>query len=41
MFMTTSNGTRAIENSANGSKNFYKMTFLNVESVAKNIRREC
>ncbi|EHO81920.1 2-phosphosulfolactate phosphatase [Fusobacterium ulcerans] len=40
MFMTTSNGTRAIENSANGSKKLFIAAFLNVESVAKKILEE-
>lgn len=40
MFMTTSNGTRAIENSANGSKKLFIAAFLNVESVAKEILEE-
>lgn len=40
MFMTTSNGTRAIENSANGSKKLFIAAFLNVESVAEKILKE-
>lgn len=40
MFMTTSNGTRAIENSANGSKKLFIAAFLNVESVVKKILEE-
>ena len=40
MFMTTSNGTRAIENSADGSKKLFIAAFLNVESVAEKILKE-
>ncbi|WP_278538463.1 2-phosphosulfolactate phosphatase [Fusobacterium varium] len=40
MFMTTSNGTRAIENSAYGSKKLFIAAFLNVESVAEKILKE-
>lgn len=40
IFMTTSNGTRAIENSANGSKKLFIAAFLNVESVAEKILKE-
>lgn len=40
MFMTTSNGTRAIENSAKGSKKIFIGAFLNVESIVKKILKE-
>ncbi len=40
VFMTTSNGTRAIENSANGSKKLFIACFLNIESVVNKLIEE-
>lgn len=40
MFMTTSNGTRAIENAANGSKKLFIAAFLNVQSIVKKLIEE-
>lgn len=37
LFMTTSNGTRAIEASANGSKKLFIACFLNVQSVVEKL----
>ena len=40
VFMTTSNGTRAIESSANGSKKLFIACFLNIESVVNKLIEE-
>lgn len=40
VFMTTSNGTRAIEASANGSKKLYIACFLNIQSVVDKLKAE-
>lgn len=40
MFMTTSNGTRAIENAANGSRKLFIAAFLNVQSVVEKLLSE-
>lgn len=40
MFMTTSNGTRAIENAANGSKKLFIAAFLNIQSIVEKLLQE-